>query len=116
MPRDNCVSTSRHTLNGEGAVIAAHREERVLQDTDVSLHPWVLVAFHRNQDLRTRKGLFDWRCTVRLSLIPLRIVFWLRVNIVLGWVAVSDTQLLISLNTQNMWPVVAAVLIEHYCS
>src|SRR5260370_3452469 len=115
MPGGNRVCACRHTLDSEAAIFRAHRKEGVLQYAYVSLHPGVLVAFHRNQHLITCKRLFDGRCTIRLCLIPLRIVLWLGVNIVLCWVAVSDGQLLISLNAQNMWLVIATVLIEHYC-
>src|ERR1700730_14712838 len=44
MPRDYGVLPWWHALDRKAAISCAHREERMLQDTDISFHPRMLVA------------------------------------------------------------------------
>src|SRR6185295_4387580 len=78
----------------------------------VSLHPGMLVTFHRNQNFRARKGLLNRRSSIRLSLIPFRVVLGRWVDIVLRWIAVGDAQLLAGHHAQYVRAIVAAILIQ----
>src|SRR5260370_10127923 len=44
VPIHDRVFARRHALDREAPIFAADRKERVLQNTDVSFHPWMLVA------------------------------------------------------------------------
>ena len=72
----------------------------------------MLIAFHRNQNFRTRKRLFDRWCAVWLRLVPLWIALRRRVNVVLCSITVSNAQLLVNLNTQHVRTIVTTVLIK----
>src|SRR6266403_3078896 len=114
-PGNDGVGSSRYALNRIGSVLTTHAEERVFQNANVSLHPGVLITFDRNQYLGLLEGLFNWRGAIRLCLVPLRIVFWSRVNVVLCRIAVGDFERLIGLNPQDMRPVMTAVLVQRHC-
>src|SRR6185369_2624600 len=94
------------------AVGRTDRVERVLHYGDVSLHPRMLVALDRNHLFSASEGLLDRRGAVGLSLIPFRIQFRRRVNVVLRSVAVGDIDLLVDHDAQYVWSIVATILIE----
>src|SRR5258706_11357610 len=48
MPRFDRVITGRQALDLERSVFAGDCKERVLQDANITLHPRMDVAFHRN--------------------------------------------------------------------
>src|SRR5262249_11775216 len=50
LPRLDGVCSRRQALDGEIALVVAHREERVGADPDVSFHPGMDVALHGNHD------------------------------------------------------------------
>src|SRR6266576_466404 len=112
MPRCNRVGPSWNAFYSKASVFSAHRKEWMLQDANIRLHPWMLVTFHGNQYFGTIERLFYRRCANPLALIPLRIVGRLRVNIVLGRIAICNIQLLSSHNSQDVRPIVASVLIK----
>src|SRR5688572_22634520 len=89
-PGNDCVSSSRNILDFKCPGVTADCEERVLRHADVSLHPWMLVAFDWNQLFRTRKLLLDRSGAHSLSLVPLLIERWRGVYVVRRLVAVGD--------------------------
>lgn len=114
MPRCNCVRSGRHTLDRKSSILTTYRKEWVPENADVRFHPGVLVTFDRNQDFRAREGLLDRGGTVCLSLIPFRVNPGRWVNVVLSRIAVSNSDLLIRLDAENMGHVVASFLIKEY--
>ena len=114
MPCRNCVRTWRHSFDREATVVPANGKERMIRNADVGLHPGVLITLHGNENLSASESLFNGRCSVWLGLVPLRIVFRSRVDVVLRRIAVSNLQLLVCLDAQHVWPVMAAVLIKRY--
>src|SRR5580704_19552142 len=83
----------------------------MLEHRDVSPHPGMNIALHRNRNFLTRKGLFK-RNAVRLSHVPLPIIVGSRMNIVSGFVAIHDLKLLSGLERQYVGLVLAAFLFE----
>src|SRR5262249_43745422 len=71
VPGDDGVLAGWKTLDGECAILSTDGEERTLHDADKSSHPRVLIALHRNQNLRAGKALLNWWRAIRLRLIPL---------------------------------------------
>src|SRR6185503_18103431 len=86
--------------------------KRVLHHADVSLHPRMLVALDRNELFSATEGLLDWRRAISLSLVPFRIQFRCRVNVVLCSIAVGDADFLVDHYAQYVRRIVAAILIE----
>ena len=86
----------------------------VLEHADVGLHPRMLIALYRNENLRASESLLNRRRSVWLRLVPLRIVFRGRMDVVLSRIAVSNLQLLVCLDAQHVWPVMTSVLIKRY--
>src|SRR5262245_49893792 len=59
VPHLDRVLARRHVLDRERPVLAAHGEERVLEDSDVRLHPGMHVALHGDRDLLARERLLE---------------------------------------------------------
>src|SRR5688572_28523625 len=84
----------------------------MFQHANVRFHPGMLITLHRDQYLRTGKGLLDRTSAVRLGLVPFRIAPWRWVNVVLSRIAVSDRQFLVGLEPQYVRHVLTPFLIE----
>src|SRR5215213_2682549 len=78
----------------------------------VGFHPGMLIAFNWDEHLRPRKSLFNWTLSGGLTLVPFRIEFRRRVNVVCGRITVGDLQFLINHQAQHVGYIVATVLIE----
>src|SRR5712671_3904021 len=68
MPRYHGVLAWRHAADRVAAVRSTDRKERVLRYGDVRLHPWMLVALHRNEYFRAGQFMGQRRSAVRLRL------------------------------------------------
>src|SRR4051794_13176675 len=95
MPCNHRVASRRNTSNLECSVWLADGEERVFEDADISLHPWVLVALHRNQSFSSLEFMRHRSGAIRLRLVPVVIVPWREVNVVLRRIAIRNVQFLI---------------------
>ena len=115
MPGGKSVRTSWNALNGEAAIISADCEERRLHHSDIRLHPGMLIALHRHENLVSGKRLLNRCSAVRLRLIPLWILFRCWMDIVCCRVTIGDAYLLIRLNTKDVRPIVATILIQLSC-
>src|SRR5579862_1333136 len=56
--------------------------EGALHHVDVHLHPWMLVALHRQHDFFTREILLNRRGRRRLRFVPLPVVLGSRMDVV----------------------------------
>jgi len=115
MPGRNSVRACGNALNGEAAIISTDRKERRLHHSYIRLHPGMLIALHRHENLVSGKRFLNWRSAVWLRLIPLWILFRCWMDIVCCGVTIGDAYLLIRLNTQDVRPIVATILIQLNC-
>src|SRR5215468_8812748 len=79
VPRFHCVLPGRKIRKLEGPVFTGHRKVGMLKDSDVTLHPRMHVALHRDRDLLAGKALFH-RCAGRLRFVPFSVISRKRMN------------------------------------
>src|ERR1700760_2321548 len=112
VPGGQRVMPGRQFRQTEVPGIVGNREEAVLHNREVSLHPWVNVAFHRNK-LFLLVGIRKGRDARRLNFVPLAINAGNRVDVVRERVAVGNFNFLADAECQHMRGVVAALLVEN---
>src|SRR5579864_4114327 len=102
MHSDQRVFTRGQVLDLERSIQGAHGEVRMRQHVYVHLHPGMLVALHRNHELRMLKGFYDWISSGDLALIPCGIIFGHGMDIVLRGVCIKDLERLAHHETEHM--------------
>src|SRR5690348_13126785 len=106
------VSSWRNVLDVEGPAWPRHVIHRAGNNTDVRLHPRMLIAFLRDHDLRMLEFLVKGRGSRRLRFIPSRIVFAHGIDIVGCKVAVQNLQRLPHHDPQNVRDEDTSLLIQ----
>src|ERR1700757_835334 len=93
VPGGDGVAAGRKVRNREYSVLAGNGKIRGFQDGEVSLHPGVQIALHRNE-LFILVGVREGRGAWWLEFVPLAVELGEGMNVVGERVAVGDFQLL----------------------
>src|SRR5215469_294456 len=111
VPRLDGVRTGRQIAQIKAAVLASHGEVGVLEHGDVSAHPRMHVALHRDGNFLACEGVFHlgagW-----LRLIPLAVIRRHRMDVMRSGIVVHQLQLLISAHSHHVRLVHAALLFD----
>src|SRR5215471_16488529 len=111
LPRRDRVRTRRQVLQFEVAVFVRNRKKRMLENSNIALHPGMHVAFDWNRNLLASERLLQGN-PVRLSHVPLAIIARGGMNVMRGFIAVHDFELLMGLHCEHVRLVLATLLFE----
>src|SRR6266403_179462 len=107
----DCVLAGRKIRQTETAIVAGNGVVRVFQDGKCAVHPWMHIAFHRNEF-----GLVvfveDRRGARGLGLVPLAVNFGQGMNVVRGLVVINDFQGLVNLKSEDVRNILATLLVK----
>src|SRR5207253_11504724 len=91
VPSLNGVSARRQVVQIETPAPACHRKIWMLENRNISPHPGVNVALHRDCDLFSSESFFRYG-SGRLRLVPLAVIDGHRMDIVGSWIVVHHFQ------------------------
>src|SRR6266508_3711023 len=106
------VVTRRKVLDLEGSLVVGDGEERVVENPRVSPHPLVDVALEADGHLDGIELLEGLHPLERLADVELRVLLREGVNIVQCRVTIEDPQRLTGLDPEDVWVILAALLID----
>ena len=107
VPRLDRVGARRQALEIELAVLVGHREERMIEDADIRVHPAVHVALERHHHFLRREGVLRLHALDRLAVVELGVGLRQRVDVVQGRIAVDDFERLADAHAEHVRMVAA---------
>src|SRR5712675_451969 len=111
VPGSDSVFAGRNIRQTETAIVAGNGVVRIFQDSKRAVHPWMHIAFHRNEF-----GLVvfveDRRRTRGLGLVPLAVNFGQGMNVVRCLVVINDFQRLVNLKGKDVRNILATLLVK----